>query len=371
MKSLFLSAIFITLGFNTLLAQSISVSVGETPDGPTDTVFLLGNGVVAVSSNQVILGENEFYMPYSWTVSPDRRKVSFLLKESEFIYQMFGSNGYPIFEKSLEFFSLQDETAKAYLFDDGRSVLRDNVANFSFFSSSGEQLYSVSNSSQSTEGEKESELASDKSGQTIVLYNPVINYGSSTGSRASIVTKGRNLDTFFRDRQREISSVNVTAAGNYITVIVKPEAGSEEYRALIYDRFGNKLFEQDTEEELKGVDLTPNADFVTLYSSGRMQVYRLGDAERIGSASSRSSLLYATYDPDENMIIALGGNINGYSITNPSITAVHIGQRQIESEEINDRLHTLNGNSIRLVKEGVQQFSIQNLDRTVRIQTSF
>lgn len=371
MKSLLLSAIFFICSFQSISAQNISVSVGEGSSGATGSVFPLENGLLSVSANQVVLGESEFYMPFSWSVSPEGRKVSFLIKETQFTYKLFDSNGTSYFEKELEFFNLRDETAKNYQFDNGSSVLRDNVANFSFYSSEGEQLFSISNSSQSTEGEMQSELASDRSGKTIVLYNPVINYGSSTGSRASLVTKERELNTFFRDREREISKVEVTPSGTYISIIAKPAAGSDQYGVSIYDRFGNTIFELETDEEVKGAEITENADYVTIYSSGRMQVYEITDGERIGSASSRNSIIHAIYDPAENMIVAFGGSVNGYRVTNPSITAVHIGQRQIESEEINNRLSTMDADKIRIKKDGSQEYVIHHLDRSVRVNTSF
>ena len=371
MKSLVLSAILFTCGFSATMAQNISISVGEEPSGSSGTVFPLEDGELSVSANQMSLGEREFYMPYSWSVSPENRKISFLLKESQVIYQVLDSDGSSYFEKKLEFFNIRDETAKNYQFDDGSSILRDNVANFSFYSPKGEQLFSISNSSQSTEGERESELATDNSGKTIVLYNPVINYGNATGSRASFVTSERELYTFFRDREREISRLDVSSSGTFICIIVKPAAGSGEYSALIFDKFGNKLFDLNTDEELTGLELTADAKFVTLYSSGRMQVYRLNDAERIGSASSRNSIIYAMYDPNEDLIIALGGNINGYSVTNASVTVVHIGQRQIASEVINSNLHALNGDDIRLVKEDHQHYKVLHLDRSIQIRTSF
>lgn len=371
MKSLYLTAIlFLCISFS-VLAQNISVTVGDEPNGLSGAVFPIQDGILSVSANKVSLGENEFYSPHSWSVSPDNRKISFLVKGNVFEYQLFDSDGSAYFKKDLEFFDLQDETAKNYQFDDGRTVLRDNVANFSFYSSGGDQLYSISNSSQSSEGERESELASDDYGRTVVLFNPVINYGNTTGSRASFVSKNREINTFFRDREREISRVEVTPDGAYIMVIVKPAQGSDQFTALIFDRFGSKLSEINTDEELKGVELTDNADYVTLFSSGRMQVYRLGNNERIGSASSRNSILHATYDPEENMIIAMGGTLNGYSISNPSVTVVHIGQREIASEEISGSLHALSGEKIRLVKEGRQQYEVENLNRTVQISTSF
>jgi hypothetical protein len=77
------------------------------------------------------------------------------------------------------------------------------------------------------------------------------------------------------------------------------------------------------------------------------------------------------YDPEENMIIALGGTVNGFRITSPSVTVVHIGQREISSEEIEGSLYTLNGENIRLIKEGDQRFGVQNLNRSVRISTFF
>lgn len=373
MKSLYLTAILILFGLYSVTAQSITISLGEEPVGPSGAgaSFPVESGVLSVSGNQIALGEKEFYRPQSWSVSPDSRKISFLVREDGFIYKLFDSDGSPYFEKELEFFDIRDETAKNYQFDDGTSVLRDNVANFSFLSSEGEQLFSISNSSQSTEGERESELASDKYGKTVVLYNPVINYGNTTGSRASVISKKRELSTFFRDREREIRFVEVTSGGSYITIIVTPAPGSNAFSALIFDRYGNKLSEIATEEELKGIELSENADFATLYSSGRMQVYRTGNGERVASASSRSSVLHATYDPEENLIIALGGTLNGLRITNPSITVVNVGQRQISSEEIDGTLYALKGEEIRLIKEGNQQYGIQNLNRSVRINTSF
>lgn len=371
MKSLYLTVIlFVCISFS-VIGQNISVIVGDEPNGLSGAVFPIQDGVLSVSANKVSLGEDEFYSPHSWSVSPDNRKISFLVKGNVFEYQLFDSDGSAYFKKDLEFFDLQDETAKNYQFDDGRSVLRDNVANFSFYSPSGKQLYSISNSTQSTGGERASELVSDKNGKTVVLYNPVVNYGNVTGSRASVISKDRTLNTFFRDREREIRSVQVTPSGTYISVIVEPASDSNEYTALIYDRFGNKISEITTEEELKGIELNDNGDFVTLFSSGRMQVYRLEDLERIGSASSRSSILHATYDPEENMIVAMGGTVDGYRIMNPSITAVHIGQRIIASEKIDESLYIINSTKIRLKKEDNQQYSVHNLNRSVRINTTF
>ncbi len=371
MKSLCLSAILFLVSSFTVSAQNINISVGDEPDGLSGAVFPLEDGALSVSANQIVLGDREFYSHHSWSVSPGTQKISFLMKGNEFEYQLFDSDGSSYFKKELEFFDLQDETAKNYQFDDGSSVLRDNVANFSFYNSNGDQLFSISNSSQSTEGERESELASDKNGKTVVLYNPVINYGNRTGSRASLISKRNELNTFFRDREREISRLEVTPSGSFVTVILKPSDGSNEYTAVIFDRFGNKLSEIDTEEELQGVDLTESAEFVTLFSSGRMQVYRLENLERIGSASSRNSVLHATYDPEENMIIAFGGTVNGFRITSPSVTVVHIGQREIASKEIEDELYTLDGENIRLVKRESQQFQVQNLNRSLRINTLF
>lgn len=371
MKSPLLLVFLFICSLYSVSAQNISISAEEKPPGSADTVFRLENGALSVSENQLLFGEREFYNPHSWAASTDGHKISILLRERQFIYKLFDSNGILYFDQDLEFFNLEDETAKNYQFDDGRSVLRDNVANFTFYSSQGDQLFSISNSSQSSEGERQSELASDKGGNTIVLYNPVINYGSSTGSRASLVTKERELRTFFRDREREINKVEVTPSGTFISVIIKPASGSDEYSVLLFDRFGNRLFELTTEEDLIGTTLHNQTQYLTIYSSRRVQVYDIKNSERIGSASSTSSILFADYDPGTQTVIALGGNMENLRIRDPEITAVSISKREIARQEVPFTISALNLDRLTMSVAGTNSYTISGLNQDLLVEVAF
>lgn len=277
-------------------------------------------------------------------------------------------SGNKIVDQSLEYFDSSDQTLNVYSFNDGRSIVRDNVANFTFFDAAGELMYSYSNSSQSVDGERESELSSDSNGRTVVIYNPVIAYGNNTGSRANIVYGEKNSYEFFRDPQREIRQVNVSSDGAYITVIAANSSGSQLF---MFDRFGNELYQHETEEELKGASLSSDANFVTIYSSGRVQVYNVQTGESMGSASSRSIILYATFIPQDETVLALGGSLSGRNISNPTITAVHLGLREITRNDIDLSLSTLDQNAIRINRTGEGNYSLIGLNKTLELQTNF
>ena len=277
----------------------------------------------------------------------------------------FGSK---ISEGTLEFFEPMDPTLKIYSFDDGRTIVRDNVANFTFFDSAGSLLYSYSNSSQSSDGERESQLSSDSSGRTVVIYNPVIAYGNQTGSRASIIYGEENSLEIFRDPQREISQLVVSANGSYISLLAKNSDGSY---VTLYDRFGNELYQYQTGDDLLGVSFTSDVNYITKYSTGRVQVFNVRTGESMGNASSRSTIIYATYIPEDETVLALGGSINGNNISNPTITAVHLGLRQITRSDINLPLSTLDLNSIRLTRSAENEYRIVGLNRDLILETSF
>tara|TARA_R100001143_G_C3361275_1_gene136287 strand:+ start:1227 stop:2330 length:1104 start_codon:yes stop_codon:yes gene_type:complete len=367
MKYLTLIFLFLFNGLS-LYAQTIAVTPVQEHVNYSQNSFPINNSTLTIAPNSVQIGDVSIDQPITWAKSHDGNKISFLLNRGILDLMNVDADGNQIVDQSLEVFDPTDQTLKVYSFNDGRSIIRDNVANFTFFDANGELVYSYSNSSQSVDGERESELSSDSNGRTVVIFNPVIAYGNQTGSRASIIYGEENSYEFFRDAQREIRQVNVSGDGAFITIVAANNSGSQLF---LFDRFGNELYQYQTDDELLGASLTSDANFITMFSSGRVRVFNVGTGESMGSASSRSSILYAAFIPQDETVLALGGSLAGRNISNPTLTAVHLGLRQITREDINLSLSTLNQDNIRINRMGEGRYSLTGLNKTLTVQTSY
>jgi hypothetical protein len=362
----FLFSVHIT---GTAFSQSVSVSAVAEHSGFSQSQFPLASGHIEVSPDQLTIGSTDVFRPAAWAISPKGNRVGVVKAEAALNYMQLGSTGSRLTQTELEFFDTTDRTLAVFQFDDGRAIVRDNVANFTFFDAGGKILYSVSNSTQSPEGERISLLAADPSGKTVVLYNPVISLGGgATGSRARLVFGEDDHDIFFRSDSREIEQLRVSADGSYITMLTK--SGSSQ-RAHIFDRFGNELFTMDPDDTQLGISLSGRGEYLTTYSRGRVQVYNMITGERVGSTSSRNPVLYATFIPQDESIIAFGGNLNNGTISNPTVTVIHVGRRQIAREDLNMNLAAIDLNQLEIEREGANRFLLKGLNRNLRIQSSF
>jgi hypothetical protein len=351
-----------------LQSQNITVTPVQEHAGHDGNTFPTKSGSISISNNQYLFGSAQIIQPASWSLSERKNKLAFLEKRELLNLKSFNENGEVLIEKAIEFFDPDDETVQVYQFDDGRVAVRDNVANFTFFDAKGSRVYSVSNSSDSMDGEQSSQLATDKYGKTVVLYNPVIAYGTETGSRASMIEGDQQLNTFFQDNQRIIKRLIVEKEGSYISLIV---SDGDEDEVFVFDRFGNEIFSLVADDELRGMDLTGNGEFLTVFTSGRMQVYNTISGESLGSASSRSSILYATYHPEDEVIVAFGGSVQGRSVSEPAITAVHLTRRELANEEISLPLTILNDEDVTITRSGHNQFRISGINRNLDIALQF
>jgi hypothetical protein len=367
MKYLIILLNLTTLPF-TLNGQGISIEAENESKELGSGSFPMNGSVLQVSGERFLIGDQAVVNPLAWSVSKEWERLAFLQNRGGVELQSFNSSGDVLYTRALDFFDPSDETLSVFQFADGKVILRDNVANFTFLNSRGETAYSVSNSSGSLEGEKESMLAADALGNTVILFNPVIAGQGGTGSRAQIIFGDRDAVTIFRSNREEIRDVNVHHEGRFISIITNLAGGSAVY---LYDRLGNELYQSRLEEDIIGVTLSDDAQFITAFSSGRMQVYNIISGEREGSASSRSSILYAKYDEASQAIVALGGVRSGLTIEEPEITAVSLAQRKIEREAVPYSLSMLEAGRLDLLKTDANRYRLTGLNRTLLLEISF
>jgi hypothetical protein len=363
-----LTIVVLLFCIQTLSAQSVSVSIAEEHAGINSNQIVLKSGAASVTSAEIIVNETSIASPLSWSVSPDGNKLGIMTVNGGVSYRMVDYNGNPVADTNLEFFNASDESIAVYQFNDGRAVTRDNIANFTFFDADGTVLYSVSNSSQSSEGEQISQLAADPSGKTIVLYNPVISYGSRTGSRAQVVFGNNEVNEFYRSDSREIEQVRVTGDGSYITVLA---SGGGSDVAYVYDRFGNELHEMQIDSERTGVSLSGSGEYLTAYGAGRVQVFNIATGESVGSSSSRTTILYGEYVPQDDIILAFGGNVSGSTVSDASVVAVHVGQRQIARSDLSTTPAIRQSEGFSLTRLSAGRYRLSGLNQHLVIQTSF
>lgn len=260
-----------------------------------------------------------------------------------------------------------DPSLQSFPLPDGSFIVRENIANFLVYDSFGKVKKSISNSSQSEGGESISELAMDKLGKTIVLYNPKVSMNGANGSRAKIIsTSSVPLDVFY-SQDRELSSVQVSANGEFIA-FNSIKSGTDDEVTLI-DRFGNSLNTIAFDQPIKGVSFSENGLFVTIYSGSRAAAYEVRSGERVGSTSFRNtSVVFAGYDPIDKIIIGLSGS-GETNLSEVQLHAVNISARKIAREDFDGSLQVLTQISLERTASG--NYLINGLDKELSLRARF
>ncbi|MEO1022920.1 MAG: hypothetical protein AAFW89_10295 [Bacteroidota bacterium] len=262
-----------------------------------------------------------------------------------------------------------DESLAIYGLLDGGFVVRENVVNFSIYDSFGALITSISNSSNSEEGESISELAMDPNGKTIVFYTATIIQSGKKGSVARVV-QGNKAVGFYYDDAREISTVEVSQNGELIGIINHRDG--EDYQVQIFDRFGNEISTISFDREIKGVTFSDNGLNATVFSSGRVGVYTLKNANRIASTSFRGgNLIRAAFFPEENTIVGVLGDMNENRVQDMKIRAVNIKSRTIKEQPYREALMYSPVVDIMLVRDRAYSYRINGFSRELSIDITF
>ncbi len=260
-----------------------------------------------------------------------------------------------------------DPSVAVYPLQDGSFIVRENIANFLMYDSFGKVLRSISNSTQSEGGEAISKLAMDGAGKTIVVYNPKVRVNGAEGSRGKIISAGGpDIDVFY-SRHRTLSTVEVSANGEFVAFASMKEGGEDEVQLM--DRFGNNLATISFDQPVKGVSFSENGLYATIYSGGRAAAYQVRSGERVGSTSFRNtSVVYASYDPIDKMIIGLTGS-GSSTLSDVQLHAVNVSARKIARENSSESF-SIKG-QISMERTGSGRYKIKGLDKELSLRASF
>ncbi|MEX0609383.1 MAG: hypothetical protein WD016_11260 [Balneolaceae bacterium] len=351
---------FFGLCFFTANAQSLQVSRDASTQGNSTSQFLVGEGEQISITNSSLKFDPD-------AVSADVSESGLSASVDASGISVFDGNGSELIDTRYDMIS-DDSSLKIYATWNGSFIVRDNIANFSMYNSFGNIDYSVSNSSQSTEGESISELAADPAFRTVVLFNPKIVRNGQEGSRARYIKNGKAID-FFSSQNRAIRSVHVSENGQFIGIVTY-NAGTED-EVSITDRFGNELSKIPFDQTITDVRFSDDGRFVTLRSNSRVAAHSVVTGERVGSTSFRSTLHFAKYIPEDETIIALTGDKSGSVLTNVEVHAINVSERAIEREELNFSLGVTDLIPLKLTREGRFSYTFSGFNQKLKVNASF
>ncbi len=258
---------------------------------------------------------------------------------------------------------------KVYVKPNGGFILRENIANFLFYNSTGNIQQSISNSSQSPEGESVSELAADPAFKTVVLYNPKIVRNGVEGSRARVVKKNWTTRDVFYSSERAIRLAKVSENGQYIAVASFKSGTDDEVK--ITDRFGNELGSFSFNQNVVDIIISDDGEYVTIRSNSRVGVYSLLNGEREGSTSFRSTLHYAEFVPEDETIVAITADEAGSVLSNIEMHAINISERSIERQEYNEELGITKSLPLDLERNGRLSYTLTGLSKSLTLNIRF
>lgn len=368
-----LSIVFSFLFCTSLIGQQLSVEFDQQYKAFGANEFPTKQGVYVEHDHAVIIeGEQdrvEIQTPISTSLSRNGEKAGVIVFNQTLEKKVVEYTGKELSNTELEYIDASDQTLQVTQFDNGQTVIRENVANFTFFDASGNLSHTISNSVQSSEGEQVSEIAANRSGSTVILYNPVIDYGTERGSRAAIALADQEKQVFFNSGERSIDDLKVSAGGLFVTMVTSE--GNEASRFHLFDRFGNQILEKEVDMNLKGASVTEDGQFATIFSDNRIQAYRTEDWQRLGSSTSQTRIVFAAYQPSDDVIISLGGRLSENQLRGFEVTAIDIEGRQLDTQSVDGSISVLRENALRIERETANRYRIAGINRPLIVTTNF
>ncbi|MTI88897.1 MAG: hypothetical protein FH748_13130 [Balneolaceae bacterium] len=359
-----LSSLFILFSVLTLTtnAQSLKVSATASTSGNATSEFTVGGENVRVNNSGLIFG-NRQVLAASAALSANGLAVT--VSSGVNIYdggEKISGVGYE--QKG------DDSSLKIYAAGDGTYIIRENIANFLIFDTFGKIKRSVSNSSQSEEGESVSGLAADPRFKTVVLYNPKIIRNGVAGSRMKLVEDNGGASDFYTSSNRVIRTVKISENGQFVAAVTYRDGTDDS--VIIFDRFGNRLNKVSFDREIKGIQLSDDGRYLTLYSDGRAAAYSVMNGERLGSTSVRGSLIwFAEYISRDETIVLLAGDMKNNVLTNVEFKAVNLDARKIASADYSRSLGITDMIPLSLDRKGKFNYTLSGLSQSLDIRASF
>lgn len=357
-----------------VLAQSMDLSVPSPTNNNDSSTFLVEEGEVTIRSNSIrFLNSGKRVSGYdAFGISPDYSVVSLLERTGESgELIVLNSSGDTLNTYSTVSLGEDDPSLGVYPSERGNVLLRDKITNFTFYDTFGEILTNMSSSSQSEEGEAISEVKMNPTGKTVVIYNPKIKRDNNLGSKIQVKKSDNSFKEIFYSSDRFLKDITIADDGNIIVGITAQEGTDDE--VIVMDKYGEVFNRISVEESLVGASLSSDNEYLSLYSPGRVMVRSTLNGESKGATSSRSTVFFADYFPEDNIILVLTGSYSEQAgvLNNVEFRAVDLEKRKITSEEFSGSLGFNKAMEPRFERVSSNQYQLLGASKRVKVGVDF
>lgn len=266
-------------------------------------------------------------------------------------------------------FDVTDPSLKIYVLNNGRYMIRSDIAHFDLYGVDGSLLTTVNNGSGSLKGETISKLATDKHNRTILIYNPHIDQAGYVESRIQRLDMASGqLKTIYDRNDGAINHLRLSADGMYVSVI----SGTH---VRVMDVFGNMIKSFDLSNKVDGSSISRNDRYITCWYGNSIVVYNLLSGKDIGSTTLRGySILYAGYIPGDHLIVGVSGylNPNSNAVHHMQIDGIDLKRRKIAKGSLHQtlfwhkKLFPLN-----FTRESDGHYRLSGLSEPLAVKTEF
>ena len=323
-----------------LKAQSLSIDIVEGSSNNLNT-FSIENGSVEIGSNAIVFNNSgkEFSDLFSYGISADLSLMGILpIGDDKNTVGILSDGGDILSEYKVPDFSLDDPSLQIYTLNNGAVLMRDNIVSFSRFDPFGKTGITISGKAKSSDSQVIPQVAISPKGNTTIIYTRQIKNGGFIGSNVGRLVAGGGLKAIYSSQERIIKDLQISDDGQFVTIVTAKEGTDDE--VLILDKYGNQINQIESSQDLTSTSLSKSAEFITISSESRAAVYDTISGERLGSTSFGAFLLQAKYFPEDEILLALSGNMssNGSSASNIEFHAIHLGKREVERQEFGSSL---------------------------------
>lgn len=371
----------ILIGTVILLSGSVAFAqhVSVTPEGGGGSRYFVINEAsknteplkLVIRKNLIsILNTNTTLSnPKSWNISPDRSVLAAITATGVEEYEYPGK---VLASVSQQAQGGNDPSLAVYPLNDGKFIMRSNIAHFDFNNSAGKTLATASNAVGTKEGEAISDVLMSPTGMSAYLINSKIKKGNSVESRIQRwdLVSGNTSAIYYGNGP--IADVKLSKDGALLAI----ESESDGHSVItIIDGFGNEIREHSFKEKLSGYSLSGQGTdrYLTVWKGNLIRTFDVMSGKRIVYTSFQGPQVeQAIYESHDHNLVGVALTNEGKTIHKFEVFVVNMLKRQIATQNYDGSLlwdpeHL----PLRITREGMGQYVVTGISTPLKIAASF
>lgn len=371
----------IVIGMILLLTGSFAraQNVTVTPEAGGGNGYFLVNQAAGVEKPMKLVVRKTFVSivnthttisaPEAWNLSPDHSVLAAITAAGIRTYEYPGK---ALASTRQRYQTAGDPSLAIYPLNDGKFIVRSNIAHFDFSGPGGKNISTASNATGSAKGETISEVITNPEGRSAWLINPKFYRGDKVASRIQrwdLVTGDINA-IYYGDEA--LADVQVSEDGALLAAHTIRNGRS---RIEILDGFGNKLNTLKFADKLDGYALSGRGtdQYVTVWKGNLVRTFSVLSGKRILYTSFQGPQVQdAVYEAADHNLVGIAFTRSGEDVEGPEVFVVNTQKRKIATERYKGSLRWLPGHMpLKIKRSGAGRYVITGLSIPLKVRAQF